>query len=495
MLATEAAVGAQGATFGLLSVGDIELAVPLCSLREVVTCPERFDALPASAPGLLGAMALRELVIPVLDVRAILGDHGPDVGAAPIVVVMEHEQRLLGILADQTRDVLTIGARELHAVVGDGSQLTSATFCHPELGSVVSVLDVPALLALPGLPSVRADDTQPAAGAAGGEDRQARRTLTVIGCGDALLALDVADVHTTIGRADVRPSVLDSALCDGVCAFRGFDVPVVDPLVVLGLGRRADAVTSALVVAFEQGYLMLALDQLVTIEDVAAGDILDVPPAALRAPELVAGVALLPDGARCLVLDGDALRGNADLSALAALNTRIEDDDDTATAQAAAGPGSDTRDARTGPMFLTYTAGEDLATALEQIDEILVEPEQRIETPGDAASLGLIVHRHAAIPLLCLKTLLGLPPTPRSDESSVLLVGHGGRQVGFAVDRLGTIDPAGWRQDAGAAPRQASSRAELPDVLRRARLLNVGDSPQLFPDLDLRAIAATVLRD
>ena len=67
--------------FGGLRIGGLQLALPMSALREVVPCG-RLERLPARAEGLLGAIDLRGVLVPVLDLRPLIG-LGPE--AAPMV--------------------------------------------------------------------------------------------------------------------------------------------------------------------------------------------------------------------------------------------------------------------------------------------------------------------------------------------------------------------------------------------------------------------------
>ena len=64
---------AEDVVYGLLRMADMDVALPLSALREVVPCPPELAGLPAAAPGLLGAVELRRLVLPVVDLTAVLG--------------------------------------------------------------------------------------------------------------------------------------------------------------------------------------------------------------------------------------------------------------------------------------------------------------------------------------------------------------------------------------------------------------------------------------
>ena len=467
--------------YGLLRLAGVDVALPLSALREVVPCPAELAGLPATAPGLLGAIELRRLVLPVLDLQALTGraeERHPD----QVVVVVAWGGRVLGLLADQVQGICEVPADSLVAAHAEGGGLLfSHTFRHPETGRAYTVLDAAAVLQLPGVPTVT-DVTRAAAPQRDGGAARDRRTLTVLRCGEFRLAIDARHVHTTIPTPELTASVLTSRMCPGTVVFDDREVPVVDPLVLLGLGELAAVDTGAgLVLDLGPGYVVLALSELLELVHVGADDVLPTPPFALPRPDLLAGVVPVDGIGDCLLLDGTALLTDPQLSGFAAVNTAVETtrgEDGSAVSAAAAAAGG-------APSYLTYSIGLDLATPLEQVSEILPFPGvlTRTAVPG---MLGLVTHRRAVVPVLCLSTLLGREQREVGPSTCLLLVEVDGGPVAFAVDALRTIAPLTWTDTDQAVRGEAGDRGA---TLRSAPLVRVGEDSRLLPDLDLRAVA------
>nr|WP_239521639.1 chemotaxis protein CheW [Geodermatophilus sabuli] len=465
----------------MLRMADMDVALPLSALREVVPCPSALAGLPAAAPGLLGAVELRRLVLPVLDLAAVLGrpvPRRPD----QVVVVAASGGQVLGLLADEVRGISQLPADALVAARTEGGGLLfCATFRHPETGQAYSVLDAAAILALPGVPTVT-DVTRAATADGGAETRGAHRTLTVLRCGPYRFAVDAAHVHTTLPTPDLRPSVLTGQLCRGVIAFSDREVPVVDPLALLGLGELAGDETGAgLVLDPGSGYVVLALSELLDLVHVPEEDVLPVPPFAMPRSDLLAGMVTVDGLGDCLVLDGAALLADPDLSGFASVNTALEAlpaHRDGAAATAAVVTGE-------APSYLTFSVGVDVATPLDQVAEILPFP-QTLTATAVGGLLGLISHRRAAVPVLCLATLLGRAGRPVGATTCLLLVDVDGDPVAFAVDALHTIAPRTWTDSEQTVRGPEADRGA---TLRSAPLVRIGEDGRLLPDLDLRAVA------
>ncbi|WP_243056930.1 chemotaxis protein CheW [Nocardioides sp. SR21] len=465
------------AVYGLLGLGELDLALPLSALREVVPRPAALAPLPVSAPGLAGAMALRSIVLPVVDLRPLLGaaDQAP---ADQVVVVVRHEHRVIGLVVDQVRGVARVPDADLVPfATASGDLLVSHAFLLGEERQPVSVLDAAQLLGLPGVPSV---SDEPAAAAV--EDARATGSapsLTLVRCGDQVLALDVDAIHTTLPLIELRPSVLTAGDCLGTTAFGGREVPVVDPMTLVGLpALGADDVRAGVVLDLGVGQVVLAVTDLVELR-AAGSEVLPVPRFAASRPDLVSGMLALDDGA-CLVLDGPGLRSDRSLLALAAVNTDLD-------IGSGAGDSADGVDLTRAPAYVTYSAGIGLATPLDQVVEILPPPTSL--TPSAVADvLGTVVHRGHAVPVLSLARLLGHEPAEPGPSSCLLLVELGDEQVGFAVDALVGIEPRSWSDPEHDGRGLVEARRAVQD----SPLIRLAGGTRLVPDLDLRALARVV---
>nr|WP_276610741.1 chemotaxis protein CheW [Kineococcus siccus] len=467
-----------------------DVALPLSALREVVPAPEAFADLPVRTPGLLGAMLLRGVPLPVLDLRPLLGS--PTVRADDqVVVIIADGERQLGLLADEVRGITRVAVEDRRTVRAAGAVLLfSHTVRHAETDAVVSVLDVDAVLALPGVPTV--DLGRPAAEPSSAHvPSAALRTLTLLRCGTQVLALDVDFVHTTLAGATSRPSVLAGGACLGVTDVAGREVAVIDPLRVLGLGALPQEgldLGAGVVLDLGHGYVVLAVSAVLDIVRIPAGDVLPVPGFSVGRPDLVAGIADVEGRGQCLVLDGTALQAEQGLVTYASVNTVLPghpDGDRDGTAAAVA--------SRTAPAYLTYSVGVDVASRLDQVVEILPYPPSWTPTNVGENVLGILVHRSAAVPVLHLPAILGQPRSTPDRSTCLLLVEVDGEQIAFVVDALRGIDSLTWQEpgpDGGPpAPAAVPSSAR---ALRSAPLIGVGGSGKLLPDLDLPAIARRV---
>lgn len=233
-----------------------------------------------------------------------------------------------------------------------------------------------------------------------------------------------------------------------------------------------------MVLLLDGGPVVLAVSSTVDIVSINDRDVRPVPRHAVARPDLVRGLLELTS-TTALVIDTDALRADADLRTLAALSTPL-DASRWSDVGVEHGDGADADVAAAGVAApcLSYSIGFDLATPLDQIDEIIAMPEHLHEIRRDGDIVGVALHRGVAVPLVLLADLLGKEISVPASTQCVLVVDVDGERWGVVVDRLNEIAPRSWRSDADDAA------AIDPDT----RLITLAGSRRLVPEIDLRAV-------
>ncbi|GAA2550061.1 hypothetical protein GCM10010435_19940 [Winogradskya consettensis] len=488
------------ALYGVFNTGRVRVALPLDELREVIMRPSSFTALPVTAEGLLGAVNLRHVVIPVLDLCRLAGYEETDEFGKVIVIVSRGDQ-LFGLLAEEIEGVTRITEEALleTSVAGDRPALFSHTFERPEDGEVVSLLDAQAISQLPGVPVVRDSGTRGTGIELGDiNSDNSRRTVLLLRCGPIGLCIDVGHVHSVIPQLTVHPSPLDGGTCRGVVHLHDKAVPAVDPLHMLGLGSVPDdGNLRGLVIALPRGLVVLTVSDIADIASVPVGDVLPLPPVGMRKDGFLTGVLRIESGDQHLLLDGEALRADAELDALSNLGVSLPGKEHVAppasvtskVAEESEGPDG-RRVVPSVRKFLTYNVGMEAATPLGQITEIVPYPQHAIALDGGGPLLGIFTHRRLSVPLLSLPALLGISEPPDPATARVLLIdAPTGELLGFVVPALHAIEDSVWEESA------QKEHADPSAMLQRGPLVKIGTEAQgrLLPNIDLTELAAAEL--
>lgn len=90
-----------------MALGEQTFAIEIMAVREIRgwTSSTRLAKAP---PYCLGVISLRGVILPVLDLRARLGLGAGDAQPSSVVVVVEHQARVMGLLVDAVCDILDV---------------------------------------------------------------------------------------------------------------------------------------------------------------------------------------------------------------------------------------------------------------------------------------------------------------------------------------------------------------------------------------------------
>ncbi|RZS58325.1 chemotaxis protein CheW [Sphaerotilus mobilis] len=492
--------------WGSFTLGGASYAVPLEHLREAVPAG-RLSVWPGTAACVTGAIELRGLMLPVVDLRRLAGaaaaaaDRPEDV--APLVIVIAHAGHLLGLCADAVTGIFQASAERVQAVtLADGSEpCVRGSLVRPDHGELLSVLHPPALMALPQVPRCRdprtatpPDDTAEGA-------RPGRSTIPggihwlLVQAGDWRLAIDSARVRMAVPLDGLRPSVLSrmpgNTDCLGEWPHPSHPITVIDPLARSGLGALAEGqARQALLLDTDGGLLGLAIGAVLDVRQLPATALQAMPGGRVTQAQWFAGVLTLEqpsddrDASPVLALDAQRWTAHAELSNLASLHGQARHADSALA----------TREAATSALTLiTYALPAEAGTPIDQIDEVLPWRADRAGLDDDGCNpwLGLVMHRDRPVVLLCLRRWSGVDAGPIDPEASILVVRSGVHRMGFVVPRLLTIESAGWQPAVAGMLRH---RSPSPITASRLAQVNPATGPRrLVPVLDLQDIASKAL--
>lgn len=96
-----------GGEFLSVRVGIQEFMIQIIQVREIrgwmASTP-----MPHSPPSVMGMINLRGTIVPVIDLASQLGLDGAEPSPSSVVVVVEFDSRLIGLLADAVCDIITV---------------------------------------------------------------------------------------------------------------------------------------------------------------------------------------------------------------------------------------------------------------------------------------------------------------------------------------------------------------------------------------------------
>jgi len=305
-----------------------EYALPIQSVREIVQLPDAVTRVPKAAASVVGVIALRDRLLPVVSLRRLfglaasqsaetdrvavvaLGDGANDTGSALVV----------GLLLDKVNEVLRVRRSGVDAVppmlAADRNLAEITAICRLDGGKrLVSILSAEAMFDTAALAQVIEDvagqqqeadmaHTDNRIGTRSGSGMDDQEQFVVFRLEDEEFGVDIATVQEIVRVPDDLAKVPRTEdYIRGVMNLRGAVIPLVDQRARFGLGSCEDHDRQRIVVftigGTQTGFIV---DSVAEVMRIARSDIKPAPEMTDPARRMIRRVANLADSGRMILL-------------------------------------------------------------------------------------------------------------------------------------------------------------------------------------------------
>jgi purine-binding chemotaxis protein CheW len=140
----------DGTQFISFTIGDESYGVDIMAVREIKVWSE-ITRLPEQPDFVRGVLNLRGAIVPIVDLRCRFGQGLTEATALNVVIIVQIESQLVGLLADHVSDIVTVDPTKIKPVPKIGQNARSAI-----LSGIVSIesdlialIELSRLLSLP----------------------------------------------------------------------------------------------------------------------------------------------------------------------------------------------------------------------------------------------------------------------------------------------------------------------------------------------------------
>jgi purine-binding chemotaxis protein CheW len=153
-----AAAASDGMQFISFAIGDESYGVDIMAVREIKVWSE-ITRLPEQPDFVRGVLNLRGAIVPIVDLRCRFGQGLTEATALHVVIIVQIDSQLIGLLADRVSDIVTVDPAKVKPVPKIGQNARSAF-----LSGIVSIeselialIELSRLLSLPENKNVQLD--------------------------------------------------------------------------------------------------------------------------------------------------------------------------------------------------------------------------------------------------------------------------------------------------------------------------------------------------
>ena len=475
-------------------------AFPMQQVREIVR-PPAIVPVPLTPPAFLGLANLRGNVLPVMDLRALLGLERREADTTSRVVVVERGQ-VLGLMVDRIARVFAPEADQFDEAAGIqgpvDSRLLSGVIKGGEGQGLVQLLDLEALLA----DQFRAGDgagvlTSPAGGqqrtvrAAEPEEEDLLQLVSFLLAGqecafDIGVVQEIVRLPETVNQLPRSPGHIL-----GMIELRGRLLPLIglrqlfelDPveadehhrIVVLGIPGRGHAVG-------------VVVDRIREVLHVPR-DLLDLKPPLLEQQgglDEIDGICRLEGGKRLVsVIDGQALL--QDPAVRAAANEAKENEMVTDPEALQEEEDEDLT------QLVVFTLGDqEYGVLIESVQEITRIPEEMNRVPKTPDFIeGMVNLRGTVLPVVDMRSRFGLPRMERNERQRILVLDLDGTRTGFITDAVSEVLRIPREAIEPAPPlseEQARVLGRVANLRESKRMIQILDAGELLDEGQKQAL-------
>jgi purine-binding chemotaxis protein CheW len=141
-------LAAGSVEFISIAIGDDQYGVDIMSVREIKEWSD-VRQLPKQPEYMRGVRDLRGVVVPIIDLRCRFGQGLTDCTPTHVVVIVQLEDRQIGLLADQVLDIVSFAQSDVQPVpsVGRTSRTRFLSGLVTVDGAMIALIDLARLLA------------------------------------------------------------------------------------------------------------------------------------------------------------------------------------------------------------------------------------------------------------------------------------------------------------------------------------------------------------
>ncbi|MBB96645.1 MAG: hypothetical protein CML68_18855 [Rhodobacteraceae bacterium] len=417
----------------LIDLGAAKIGIDVGDLREVMPAPEPLQPFQSSAPGVVGCVALRGQVVPVVDIAPMIGLPSCDQESGGVIVIIGNNELVYGVLARAALQIVQADRCVPQSICRDDAALIDRLLARLVLvnDEAIGVLDAQALpqLGVPRSRTVRHRDKAVM--------RDETENYLLFETDGTRFCLPLANIQATLPDAPIDRTVLSAGPSEGGVIHHGIERSLLNLARFLGMSSDTQLVPRASTILLSRpdaAPLALRADRVSDILSLRRADIAEMPSLLSSAPEMFVGVYMGADGGENYVLDGESLLAEPTLSAFGSLehSVSLERSDRSKTNS------SDITAENSMELALLVVAGAGCALEVEAVEEIVsADPAVAQRASGGNCYLGNITSRRGVlIPTFALASVLGQSVGHGSTLRAIVIIRRAGEQIGLLVDEI-----------------------------------------------------------
>lgn len=429
--------------YGTYFIGKDEFAFHIREMQEVVNYPKKVDRLPLMPDYVEGVFNLRTKIVPLVNLRRILGIAAQDSGTLSTYVgIIKISGQLVGVELDRTGDVLTLEDDDIAKVERKSGSTVIAGLANLDGGQrIIRVIAATSILEMDDMPvlsqKIEEHRESDIYGVAQGGLGMGETAISFTS-DRSEFAVPVGDILEVLEHPKLEDTHVPYDNCLGILNLRGTLISVIDFRSAMGSDSYTDIETGmVLVVIADSKYCGFLVDNVTDVFDYHESRVIAIPGLKENKRKgCLRGVVSVSEDRNVFLVDSKALCKEDDILESIEAST-VPDAFDCSDGGSALGRRSEAAEQDELKVYITFRLGKTLAAEISEVDEIIAFPNDLMEPPGYNGYIrGMLSLRGSIIPIVDMRRYYGMDDYADIAESSVLIVAYRDSRYGLIVDSV-----------------------------------------------------------
>lgn len=419
-------------------MGEIEVAVDVASVQEVVNYPENIIKLPLSPSYLVGVFNLRNTIIPIVNLKLILKDRDSEVSQFQKVAIADYDGAKIGLLFDSTSEIIRIQKDQVNNFSYNNSNdenVIAGVLKLEEGKRIIQVLSPHALLKIDNIPQIVEKQTNTGTVSSSDWASGVRKKCIVFTVSDLKMCFEISRIREIIRIPDIQESAVKNPLCLGIVNLRGRTIPIIDLGLLLKSRDKVATPTSesrVVIYKMDREYFGLLVDSVESINSYLESDIMAIPLLENARSQMFLGCLSIKDLGDVILIDDQKILSNGEIEEITQGHAHIYRNTEI-----------NEKSLKTSKResYITFRLDHLFGVSIGDVREIINYTKEIKPAPGSPRFVkGIMNLRGKIITVIDTRTLYQMPPSKNeATDLKIMIFENEGEHFGLVVDSLESI--------------------------------------------------------
>lgn len=427
-------------TYGSFFVGKMEVAINVKDIQEVVNFPEQIVAMPLSPDFLLGVFNLRGMIIPIINLKALLKHE--ECGSLPSqkVAILEYQGANIGILFDSTSEIIRVARNEIsdftyssktvHKVISGAIKLEGGS-------RILQIIEPFSLISIANIPQILEQQKRnPKRKTHIGYQHENLKKCISFKVLDMKMAFDISGINEIVKVPEIQHSAMETELCKGIINLRGQTVPVIDFAVLLnvsGDSQRSIQDKRIIILRLGEELFGLLVDSVESISSYLLNEIMAIPLLSQDRAKMFEGCISVKDEGEVILLNHEHVLSRKEVLEITQGHSKIYKSENSQQMKKRKGARRE--------AYISFKLEHLFGVSICDIREIINYSNEMLNAPGMPTFVnGMMNLRGQLVTIIDTRKLYSMKPSEAaSSESKILIFENGDEKFGLVVDSVESI--------------------------------------------------------